>query len=162
MLVESLRRRSTARKGAADSMIDPGRPGKYIFAYGRITGNSEAELFCNHVKKSNEDTEDLCCIKPVEDLNSIKLAAPSNYCADREHAARIDRLETLIRYVCFQSGEGQAVQPRLEFFEAHFRGACRDVARGTGAVIVADEIADDETLTGEQRRGEPQLVSRNV
>jgi hypothetical protein len=116
--------------------------------YARITGCNDVELFCDHRVKAAEDTKELRYIKPVVGLDGIELAAPFSYCAETGHPACIDRLETLIRYAYLGSGEEEAVRPKLGFFKAHFRGACRDVARGTGASAGADEMEDNDTLPG--------------
>jgi hypothetical protein len=118
--------------------------------YARITGNIDVELFCDHKVKASKDTEDLWCIKPVAGLEGVKIAAPFRYCAESGHPACIDRLDTLIRYAHLKAGEEEAVSPKLGFFRTHFRAACRDVARSTGALTEADEMTDDETLPGKR------------
>ncbi|KAJ4379534.1 hypothetical protein N0V86_004715 [Didymella sp. IMI 355093] len=113
--------------------------------YARITGCNDVELFCDQRVKPSEDAKELWCIKPILGLDGIELTAPFSYCAQTGHPACIDRLETLIRYAYLKSGEEEAVRSKLGFFKAHFRGACRDVARGTGASAEADEMEDDDT-----------------
>jgi len=133
------------------SALDVGVTTARTAVYARITGGSDVELFCDHKVKAAEVTEDLWCIKPVAGLDGIKLAAPFRYCAESGHPARIDRLETLIRYAYLKAGEEQAVQPKLGFFKAHFRGACRNVARATGVSTEIDEMVDDETILDESK-----------
>ena len=133
--------------------LDVGVTAAGMAVYARITGSSDVELFCDHKVKAPEDVEDLLCIKPVAGLDGIKLAAPFCHCTESGQPAPvcIDRLEALIRYAHLKAGEEEAVRPKLGFFKAHFRGACCDVARGTGALTEADEMADDEMLPGKRR-----------
>lgn len=132
------------------SSLDIGVNGAGTAVYARIAGSDDAELFCDHKVKSFDDAEEAWCIKPLARLEGVKLAAPFRYCAGG-YPVSIDRLETLIRYAYLKADEEKAVSPKLGFFQAHFRGACRDVTRGTGASTETNEMADDESLPGKSR-----------
>ncbi|KAJ4346073.1 hypothetical protein N0V95_005748 [Ascochyta clinopodiicola] len=47
---------------------------------------------------------------------------------------------------CTDAGDPTAVQPKLGFFKSHFRAACRDVARGRGALVDGDDTDESDTL----------------
>lgn len=120
--------------------------------YARIMGNNDVELFRGHEVVSPKDAKQLIWyIKPVADLDDVTLHKPFCYPIKTEHPASIDRLETIIRYFFLRNDETSAVAPKLGFFKAHFRAACRDVARGTGAVTEGDEMDGDDTLPGQNQ-----------
>ena len=115
--------------------------------YARISADSEVELVGNHITIS--DDKHFTYMKPVDSLGDIALHEPFNHTIATRHPAGVDRLETLIRYMCLKKGVKAAVQPKLGFFKAHFRAACRDVVRAMIGAVGGDETDDDDTLSGE-------------
>ena len=121
--------------------------GQFVYA---LLRSNDVELFSEQEvdSPSGKSVNILLYMKPVDDLAGVKLDPPFSYPVQTGHPAGVDRLETLIRYLYLRNGDRTAVQSKLGFFKTHFRAACRDVARGTGAVVEADEMNDDDILPG--------------
>ncbi|KAH6614135.1 hypothetical protein C7974DRAFT_380503 [Boeremia exigua] len=142
--------------------------------YARLRGDDDVQLFSDHkltppmedskpkrllsndqkLTSSTEDNKSIRCIIPVMDLADVQLHSPFYHSLETGHPAGVDRLETLIRFQCLIHGDMTAVQPKLGFFKTHFRAACRDVARGTGAVVEEDNL--DDLLPGDTP---PELIA---
>ncbi|KAF2631149.1 hypothetical protein BU25DRAFT_418775 [Macroventuria anomochaeta] len=132
------------------SVLEVGTTTSDQTVYARVCGNNDVELFSGHEIESLTDARKLLrYMKPIVDLADINLNAPFSYPVKIGHPAGVDRLETLIRYLYLKNGEDTAVQPKLGFFKMHFRAACHDVARGTGAVVEAGDMDDSDTLFGD-------------
>ncbi|KAJ8110669.1 hypothetical protein OPT61_g6539 [Boeremia exigua] len=128
-------------------VLEVGWTAKRETVYARFIGVEEdVELFVEQkaVSPTNKN-KTLRYIKPLKDLAGVGLQPPFHHPIDTGHAAGVDRLETLIRYFCLKHGEETVVLPKLGFFKTHFRAACRDVARATGAVTEPDGSDDDNT-----------------
>lgn len=119
--------------------------------YARLLGNNDVGLFKGVVIASPTNSKKTFrIIKPVVGLADTKLHVPFRYPVETGHPAGLDRLETLIRYCYLCLGEETAVQPKLGFFKAHFRAACRDVFRGSTGATDGDEMDDNDTIPGEK------------
>ncbi|KAF3043953.1 hypothetical protein E8E12_000350 [Didymella heteroderae] len=86
-------------------------------------------------------------LNDAEESSQRRSAALEAQVKDLE--TEIEGVEAEHKYAYLKAGEEDAVSPKLGFFKTHFRGACRDIARGTGTLSEADEVADDETLPGD-------------
>lgn len=86
--------------------------------------------------------------KPVMCVADTTLKAPFEHLIQTGHPAGVNRLEAIIRYLLLENDDVTVVHSELDFFMAHFRDACRDVARGMGALVEDDEMDGSDTLPG--------------
>ncbi|KAF1362731.1 hypothetical protein EJ07DRAFT_174274 [Lizonia empirigonia] len=115
--------------------------------YACLSDNNGVELFSEEEKISPSRKLNHCIYrKPVMCLADITLKAPFKHLIKTGHPAGVNQLETLIRYIYLSIGFTTALQSKLDFFRAHFRDACHDVARGMGTLIEDDEMDNSDTL----------------
>lgn len=116
--------------------------------YACLNGQNDVELF----KETEFDLPGKLCYytNPIKDIAEVELDQPWSCSIETGHTDALNRLETLIMYSFLRHGETDAVVWKLGFFKTHFRAACRDVARATGAVNEADEMHmnDNDILPG--------------